>query len=157
MGDSLHAAIARSAAAGAGVIVRHHASDRSTRREIAADVLAAGAVLGMSRDVALAEEVGAALVHNPATQTGRIPFSLAVHDEAQARVAAARQPAFVIVSPLFDTRSHPGKPVLGEDEALRLAQMTNCPAYALGGISQAQGRELMARGWDGWAGIDAWM
>ncbi|UUR07309.1 thiamine phosphate synthase [Sphingomonas glaciei] len=157
MGDALGAAIARAAAAGAGVIVRHHASSVAERRSIAREVIASGALLGVSRDSELAAELGAALVHNPSGDPGDLPFSLSVHDETQAREAAHREPALVFVSPLFATRSHAGAPALGESSARRLALMSGRPAYALGGITLERGEELVKNGWAGWAGIDPWL
>lgn len=157
MGDALGAAIARAAAAGAGIIVRHHQSPNAIRRAIASEVLASGAMLGLSRDPLLAADLGADFVHNPAGESGTLPFSLSVHDEEQALEAARRKPAFVFVSPLYATRSHPDAQALGEEEALRLAALASCPAYALGGINRLRGEELIARGWAGWAGIDAWL
>jgi thiamine-phosphate pyrophosphorylase len=156
MGDAVGAAIARAAAAGAGVIVRHHHSSDAIRRALASEVLASGAVLGLSRDALLAADLGADFVHNPVGESGTLPFSLSVHDAAQARDAGRRQPAFVFVSPLYATRSHPGAEALGEEEAERLAELAGCPAYALGGVTPALGEQLIARGWAGWAGIDAW-
>lgn len=156
MGDVLGAAIARAAEAGAGVIVRHHHSPVAIRRALASEVLASGAVLGLSRDPLLAVDLGADFVHNPVGESGALPFSLSVHDDAQAREAARRSPAFVFVSPLYATRSHPDAEPLGEAKAAQLATLAGCPAYALGGVTQSRGEELIARGWAGWAAIDAW-
>jgi thiamine-phosphate pyrophosphorylase len=157
LGDQLPQAVARAAAAGAGVIVRHHASSPAERRAIAAEVLARGALLGVSRDVALAGQVGAAIVHNPVGDTWGLPFSLAVHDAEQARVAAQRQPALVFVSPLYATRSHPGAATLGEQAAMKLAELAGCPAVALGGVDREAGERLIEQGWAAWAGIDSWI
>lgn len=158
MGDALGPAIARAAAAGAGVIVRHHRSPDSVRRAIASEVLAAGAILGVSRDPLLAADLGAALVHNPQEgRSGTLPFSLSVHDEAQAREAATRSPALVFVSPVFATRSHVGQSALGEKAAGDLANLARCPAMALGGVTLEKGEQLVANGWAGWAAIDAWL
>lgn len=156
LGERLAAAIERAAAAGAGIIVRHHASSIAERRAIAAEVLARGAVLGLSRDAALAADLGAAMVHNPQGEGGPLPFSLSVHDEAQAREATHRRPALVFVSPVFATRSHPGAPALGEERAWALAVQSGAPAYALGGVNAVTGERLISQGWAGWAGIDAW-
>ncbi|WP_338502110.1 thiamine phosphate synthase [Sphingomonas kaistensis] len=156
LGDVLGGAIARAAAAGAGVIVRHHHSSHAVRRAIARKVLASGALLGVSRDAVLAADLGAAFVHNPTGPSGALPFSLSVHHEAEVREAAQRRPAFVFVSPLYATRSHPGAPALGVEEAARLAALAGCPAYALGGVTRSNGEKLIARGWAGWAAIDAW-
>ncbi len=152
----LAAAIERAAAAGAGIIVRHHASSTAERRAIAAEVLARGALLGLSRDAHLAADLGAALVHNPVGESGLLPFSLAVHDEAQALDAARRRPALVFVSPVYASRSHPGAPALGEERATALANLSGAPAYALGGVDAVSGERLVGEIWAGWAGIDAW-
>lgn len=157
LGDQLPEAIGRAATDGAGVIVRHHASSAAERRAIAAEVLASGALLGISRDVSLAVKVGAAIVHNPAGDTCGLPFSLSVHDAEQARAASQRQPALVFVSPLYATRSHPGAAALGEQAAMKLAELAGCPAVALGGVDREVGERLIEQGWAGWAGIDAWL
>jgi thiamine-phosphate pyrophosphorylase len=114
-------------------------------------------MLGVSRDMQLAEELGVALVHNPVGDSQGLPFSLSVHDESQASEAARRRPALVFVSPIYATRSHPDAQPLGEKEGMRLALLAGCPAYALGGVSVAWGERLIANGWAGWAAIDAWI
>ncbi|GAA4008383.1 thiamine phosphate synthase [Sphingomonas swuensis] len=157
LGDALDEAMVRAAAAGAGILVRHHRATRAERRSLAERVVALGAPLGMARDVALAEEMGALLVHNPGADTGALAFSLSVHDDVQAAAAASRRPALVFVSPIYPTRSHLGAPALGEVEALRLAARSEAPAIALGGVDQVRGERLMNLGFHGWAGIDAWL
>lgn len=157
MGEALQPALARAAAAGAGVIVRHHHSAQAVRRALALEVLAHGALLGIAGDVSLAAEVGATLVHNPADDPADMPFSLSVHDEAEADDAARRKANLVFVSPVFATRSHPNATALGEQGAMRLARRSKCPAYALGGVTFELGEQLIEQGWTGWAGIDAWI
>ena len=157
MGDALETAIVRAAAAGAGVIVRHHRSSREQRRGVAALVHDHGALLGIAGDTGLAREAGAALVHNPDEPAPGLPFSLSVHDATEALTALHSQAALVFVSPVFPTRSHPGAPVLGESGALALALMTGKPAIALGGVDAEAGERLMRLGFAGWAGIDTWL
>jgi thiamine-phosphate pyrophosphorylase len=157
LGEALEPAFERAAAAGAGILVRHHASPIEVRRSLASRVRALGAPLAMARDVALARECGALLVHNPAGEVGDLPFSVSVHDEEEAGFAASVGAALVFISPVYPTRSHPRAPVLGVDRALRLASASKCPAVALGGMDEARGRELMALGFSGWAGIDCWI
>jgi thiamine-phosphate pyrophosphorylase len=157
MGDALEPAIVRAAAQAGGVIVRHHRSPLEQRRIIAGLVLRHGALLGVAGDSWLARETGAALVHNPDEPAPGLPFSLSVHDAAEALTAQRSQAALVFVSPVFPTRSHPGAPVLGKAGALALALMTGKPAIALGGVDAEAGERLMRLGWAGWAGIDAWL
>lgn len=156
LGNALGSTLARAAEAGAGVVVRQHRSDPALRRRTAEEVLSLGLTLGISRDVALAEALGAAFVHNPAGRTA-LPLSLSVHDEAEAMRAAERSPALVFISPIFATRSHPGAPVLGIDRAIQLMTLARCPAVALGGMDRERGAMMMERGFAGWAGIDCWL
>jgi thiamine-phosphate pyrophosphorylase len=157
MNAELSGAIRRAAATGAGIIVRHHRSPPEQRRSIAAQVIAAGALLGISRDVELARELGAALVHNPTFAPGPLPFSLSVHDEAEALAAASSDAALVFVSPVFATRSHPGARALGIRGAQELARRSGHPAIALGGMDETRGKALIHAGFSGWAAIDRWL
>jgi thiamine-phosphate pyrophosphorylase len=157
MGAAVDAAIARAVAQGAGVIVRHHQSSASERERLARLVKDLAGTLGVSRDVTLARTLDAALVHNPASETPGLPFSLSVHDEVEADAAAKQPAALVFVSPVYATRSHPSAAALGEQAALALARQSGHPAIALGGMDAAKGAALMARGFSGWAGIDCWL
>lgn len=157
MGDRLPAALTRAAAAGAGILVRHYASPPEERRRIAAQVHALGAPLGLARDVALARELEAVLVHQPDGEPGKLPFSLSVHDEREAQVARASGAALVFVSPVYATSSHPGAQALGPERALALAELSGTAAVALGGVDAERGQVLLERGLSGWAGIDCWL
>ena len=86
-----------------------------------------------------------------------LPFSRSVHNDAEARLAKADAAALVFVSPVFPTRSHPGAPALGIDEAGRLARIAGVPAIALGGMDRERFAALAERGFYGWAAIDAWL
>ena len=57
----------------------------------------------------------------------------------------------VLLSPVFQTRSHPGGAVLGAVRFLTLARRSRHPVIALGGMSQARARQLGA---PRWAAID---
>lgn len=156
LGHELDRAMQRAAAFGAGILVRHHRSDKTVGRQLAERAVALGAPLAVAGDQALAQELSAILLHNPKGASTGMPFSLSVHDEEEARIARARGAALVFVSPVHPTRSHPGAPALGQAEALRLARLAGCPAIALGGMDQASGAALVAQGFAGWAGIDCW-
>lgn len=161
MGDRLWPALDRAGDLGAGVIVRHHATEPQGRMLIARKVAdlchRRGLILGVARDPILARALGAAFVHNPEGSSLGLPFSRSVHDEAEARAAARDGAALVFVSPVYCTRSHPGAPALGEKEAARLARLAAVPAFALGGIDERAMRKLPKLGFAGWAGIDAWL
>lgn len=156
LGRDLDEAMGRAARAGAGILVRHHRSGGGLRRHLAERVLALGAPLAIARDTRMAAELGALFVHNPVGNSGALPFSLSVHDQAEALVAAEREAAMVFISPVHPTLSHAGSPALGEEGALALAALAGRRAIALGGMDLARGAALRSRGFYGWAGIDCW-
>lgn len=150
-GDQLWTAIER-LPAGAGVVVR----DPALGIRAAALCRKLSLILAVARDPLLAAALEAELVYNPRTATG-LPASRSVHNEAEAHAARAEGASLVFVSPVFATRSHPGRAALGIGEAARLAGVTKVPAIALGGMDESRFAMLKAHGFHGWAGIDAWM
>ena len=146
---------------GAGIVFRHyHTSDdvrMALAREVAAHCAERGLTLAVARDVELARQVRARLVHNPAGEPGDLPGSRSAHSLEEAQAACDEGAALLFVAPVFPTRSHPGRPALGEVEAVRIAQACSVPAIALGGVSRANFEPLRHGGFYGWAGIDAWL
>lgn len=136
----------------AGVVLR----DLALGERVAAICARRGLKLAVAREGAMAEALGAALVHNPVGETS-LPTSRSVHDEAEARRAREEGAALVFVSPVYPTRSHPGAPALGEDKSVRLATIAGGKAIALGGMDADRFERLATRGFHGWAGIDAWL
>ena len=160
MGEALWPALGR-LPAGRGVLFRHHASpDRLAIGERVASLCAAnGLVLSVSRDAALASRLGATWIHNPPQRLGNVgvQVSRSVHSLTEARGANRRGTALAFVSPLFPTRSHPGASVLARREVQSILAALECPAIALGGMSESRFRDLDGLGFYGWAGIDAWI
>lgn len=158
MGDALWRGI-RTLPRGSGVLFRHHGLDRRERirlgREIARWCRRRGLLLAVSRDVGLARQLGAALVHNPAASPGLLPVSRSVH--RQADLAESGRAALLFLSPVFETRSHPGARPLGLHEAGRLARLARAPSIALGGVDERRFTALRASGFAGYAGIDCWI
>lgn len=159
MGDGLFDAIAR-LPDGSGVLFRHGNMDRRDRLRLGLAIARLaprrGLVLGVSGDVSLARQLGAALVHNPSRHPGLMPQSRSVHNETEAMAARGAGAAVVFVSPLFPTRSHPGRVALGEAEASRLALMAGGTAVALGGMDEQRFAGL-SKAFHGYAGIDCWL
>ena len=151
--DALWAAIER-VPRGGGVVLRHHRSDRLFGARVAARCRAKGLLLAVAGDVALARDLGAAMVHNPAGEAAGLLISRSVHSPDEAVAASGADLMFV--SPVFATRSHPGGEPLGIERALALAAIARVPAIALGGMDAARGEAAIAAGFHGWAGIDAW-
>jgi thiamine-phosphate pyrophosphorylase len=70
-------------------------------------------------------------------------------------IAAARNGAtFVLLSPVFPTRSHPGARTLGRMRFSSLSRSSAIPVIALGGMDRRRMWGLPAYGW---AGIDGWI
>lgn len=159
MGDQLFEAIRR-LPEGAGIVFRHGELGQSERLRlglrVARQAARGGLVLGVAYDVALARLLGADLVHNPRRHPGLMPHSRSVHHEAEARRARSDGAAVVFVSPVFPTRSHPGRVSLGQAEAARLAQMAGGTAIALGGMD-AERFATLGGCFHGYAGIDCWL
>jgi thiamine-phosphate pyrophosphorylase len=81
--------------------------------------------------------------------------SVAVHDVAE-RVSARRARAdLIFVSPVYRSRSHPGKSSLGPIGLARLAGADRTKTIALGGMSANRAKKMRALRLYGWAAIDA--
>ncbi len=159
MGDRLLEAIGRVPSGTGGIVFRHYSLGPRERLELGKSVAEAARarklVLAVAADPRLAEQLDAHLVHNPSAPS-ELPISRSVHDEPEARSAAAEGAALVFVSPIYPTRSHPDAPALGPERAARLAKLAGCPAIALGGMTFGRFWEL-GDSFHGWAGIDAWL
>ena len=160
IGDRLWEAIGR-LPVGAGIVFRHYATPQTERAALAAKVAEHCArrdlTLAVARDAELAAALGAMLVHNPAGGSAELATSRSAHSLEEAQAACRAGAALLFVSPIFPTRSHPGAPSLGHDEAVRIAQACSVPAIALGGVSRANFEPLRSGGFYGWAGIDGWV
>ncbi len=102
---------------------------------------AAGAVLTIGGDAALAAGVRAQGVHLPMAglagggDGGSALVGVSAHDEADIRGAMAAKVDYVTLSPIFETPSKPGYgPALGV-AAIRRAAGIGLPIVALGGIT----------------------
>ncbi len=73
------------------------------------------------------------------------------HDLGEIALANLLLADAVLLSPVFETRSHPGGPTLGPVRFRLLARHATCPVIALGGMTAARARQL---GWQRWAAID---
>lgn len=160
MGEQLWTALDR-LPRGSAVVFRHKSLSQAERerlaRAIARTCFRRGLKLAVAGDAALARRVDADMVHKPDGLTRGLPFSLPVHDEAEALAARHRGASLVYVSPVFATRSHPDVPALGPERALHLARLATCPAIALGGMGARRYAMLNRSHFIGWAGIDAFL
>jgi len=161
MGERLWEAIDRLPIKHAGIVFRHYRTAPAIRATLArrvADICNRRSLtLAIAADVELARTLGADLVHNPPEPPHTLPFSRAVHSIEQAEAAKAERAALVFVSPVYATRSHPGRKPLYRQLALRIAKAADVPAIALGGMNALKSARLEREGFYGWAGIDAWL
>lgn len=159
MGDRLWSILERTSQ-DTGVIVRHYSVPTAERAEIARRVARICRMRQMTLAIAANEDLalalGAELVHNPTIRPEVLPFSLSVHSSEEAIAAREKGASLVFVSPVFETRSHPGRKALGVTAAIELAKAAHVPAIALGGMDARKFALLERKGFYGWAGIDAW-
>jgi len=147
MGDALWRALAR-LPPGSGVVFRHLATPLGERRTLFRRV----------RQIALARRLVlvAADPPLPCAMHGRVPGATTwpAHDRGEALAGARAGARLLFVSPVFETRSHPGATALGAARAARIGRGLGLPVVALGGMSERRWRRS---GFDGWAAIDAWV
>lgn len=146
---------------GAGIVFRHYGTPERERSALAERIARTsrerGLLLAIARDVQLARELGAQLVHNPVGEVGVLPISRSAHSPAEARAACDAGASLIFLSPLFATRSHAGMDSLERAEARRIVAECPVPVIALGGMNRERFVQLKNDGFYGWAGIDAWM
>ena len=161
MGERLWEAIDRLPIEHAGIVFRHYRTSPEARAPLAGRIVdichRRNLTLAIAGNVALARTLEADLVHNPPEPVSDMPFSRSVHSLAEAEAAKADGAALVFVSPVFPTRSHPGRKALSRPLAVRIAEAAGAPAIALGGMNATKFARLRREGFYGWAGIDAWL
>jgi thiamine-phosphate pyrophosphorylase len=109
-------------------------------------------------DVAL--EAGADGVHLPEdAEPPRPPWTFvwgrSVHSEEGASMAMSEAPRYLVVGPVYETASHPGRPALGLSIIREVVPISRVPIIAIGGITPANGRDVMQAGAHGLAVISA--
>lgn len=156
--DDLDAAIGR-LPRGSGIVFRHYSLPPKARRALFDRVHGLARryrhVLLLADTPERARIWGADGAHNGSALVSRGLRSAAVHTVAE-RIAAIRAGAdLMFVSPVFATRSHPGKRALGAVSLGLIAGTTRSRAIALGGMTAKRAKSLAALKLYGWAAIDA--
>jgi thiamine-phosphate pyrophosphorylase len=158
MGDGLWAAI-EALPRGAGIVFRHHATERAARRAL------------FERVARIARRNGLVLVRAGAGHPGRGEAgahgnarrfypglrSWPAHARAEAIAAKRAGADIVFISPIYPTRSHPGARALGPLQAAAIPRGLGMKAIALGGMDARRFARLRGMGFHGWAAIDALM
>lgn len=78
-----------------------------------------------------------------------------VHNVRELRQALLRRTPLVLLSPIYQTRTHPGWKPLPRMRAAALAALADRRLTALGGMSAKRYAKIAALGFTGWAGISA--
>jgi thiamine-phosphate pyrophosphorylase len=135
---------------GSGFIFRHYHLESGDRRarfaRLARIARAHGHVVALAASRAEARLWGADLAYG--LRGDLVP----VHDARE--IARTLRAVALLLSPVFQTRSHPeGKP-LGPTRFRLLARLAGIPVIALGGMDQQRARDLK---WPRWAAIDAFL
>jgi 8-oxo-dGTP diphosphatase len=116
---------------------------RDLAREVMARCRAAGTRVHLNASPALARELGADGVHlsqraladlapggwDPALSTG-----ISCHSREEIRRALQYRPDYLLLGPVNETGSHPGRKPLGWDGFSSLAAECKLPVYAIGGL-----------------------
>lgn len=84
------------------------------------------------------------------SRTDRMRLATA-HDAREVALANRAKADGIFLSPVFQTRSHPGGAALGAEKFHLLAALAECPVIALGGMNAARAALL---DWPRWGAID---
>lgn len=143
---------------GSAFIYRHYHLDPGSRRARWNELLPLVregdhlAVLSGSDDEAIAW--GADGSYGPPEAVGDAPRLLriaAVHDGHEIADANAAGADAAMLSPVFETRTHPGAVPIGPEKFHALVALAEMPVIALGGMTFERASQL---GWMRWAAID---
>jgi thiamine-phosphate pyrophosphorylase len=161
IGDRLWKAVDALPDGRAGIVLRHYSLSPGERSRLARQVSEIcrqrHLVLAVARDGELAAQVGAQLVHNPLANPTGLPFSRSAHSAEEAAAANLAGASLIFLSPIFETRSHPGRKAMASEVTRQIVAACSVPVIALGGMNRALLSEHQNIGFYGWAGIDAWI
>jgi thiamine-phosphate pyrophosphorylase len=143
---------------GSGVIFRHyHLTDADRRarfRQVARLAGARGILIVLAGSARQARRWGAdgAYGSNKILAYGpKCPRLMTVHNLREIGHARRARADAILLSPVFPTRSHPGRPALGPVRFRLLASRASEPVIPLGGMTKTGARRLR---WQDWAAID---
>ena len=153
MGEALWPALRR-LPPGSGVVFRHHATNPAARRALFVRVRRLATARRLVPVVAGPQRLAAKPTHGDGWAGSR-PTTWPAHSRREAITGVVRGARLLFVSPVFATRSHPAMPSIGAMAALRIGAGLGARIVALGGMDARRFRRVAARGFDGWAAIDA--
>lgn len=125
---------------------------------------ALGAALMLNGEPHLLQQVDARGIHIPASDLMRYRerpisidkyLSVAVHDEREMELALGLEPDFVLLSPVKRTTTHPQAVPLGWQRFAQIAELSDVPVFALGGLHEHDLTQAQRNGAQGIAAISA--
>lgn len=144
---------------GSGIIFRHYAWAESRRRALFKKVQCLARrgrhVLILADTPLRAKQWGADGAHNRSLRTSWGLRTVAVHSAKEAALAKRIGADLIFVSPIFQTRSHPGSKTLGRIGLGQIASHQCTKTVALGGMTEKRAKSLHALKIHGWAAVDA--
>jgi thiamine-phosphate pyrophosphorylase len=146
---------------GSGIILRHYATPAAERKRLFGTLRRIadrrGLILLLAGDPGSARAWAADGFHGWQDQhpLPNIIRSAPVHDISQLRRAERQGAHLVFISPLFATRSHPGKRPLGPARFAAIARLAHVPVMALGGVGPRHARLIRMIGASGYGAIDS--
>ena len=159
----------RALPAGSGVILRHYSVPN--RADLAREILSIcrpkKIPLLIAGDAYLAKAVGANGLHLPeemlAKKSGhwrnylgpKTFLCVAAHSPKALCRAAAAAANFVLLSPIFPTKSHPNRKAIGINRFANWVSNSQIPVYALGGVNHKNKNRVLATKAVGWAAVGA--
>lgn len=155
VGEGLWDALAR-LPKGGGVIFRHYATQPNERRALFARVRRMARKRGLTLIVAGSVLAGANGIHGRHARRGHGLLTRPVHSRTEAIAAQKAGADLIVVSPVFQTRSHPGARGLGPVRMGLMLRGIDLPVIALGGMDARRLKRLAPLKLHGWAAIDAW-
>ena len=152
-----------------GVILRHY--NVRERAELARELLTIcrpkKLLLIIAGDACLAKAIGADGLHLPEDMLTHglghwrkwlrpeTFLCVAAHSPKALCKAAAASANFALLSPIFQTKSHPENKVIGINRFANWTLNAQLPVYALGGVTHQHEGRILATGAAGWAAIGA--
>ena len=103
----------------------------------------------------VAQRWGADGAHSRSPHRSQGIRTVAVHNAREAALARRLRADLIFVSPVFETRSHPGSRSIGALGLGRISGLQRHQTIALGGMTAKRAKSLVALNIHGWAAIDA--
>ena len=144
---------------GSGIVFRYYEYSQSERRALFKRIRSLAKayhhMLLLADLPSVARRWGAHGVHGRSLHRSQGIRTVAVHNLREAALARRLRADLIFVSPVFETRSHPGAQSIGALGLGRISGLQRHQTIALGGMTAKRAKSLAALNIHGWAAIDA--